>query len=355
MKIIFVINEPIQEASGGYKMVYTYANELAANGDCVTIYYHCRQSVLLSNYKLPLKVKLLIARYLAFIGPRWFELSKKVNRKVVVDICDESIADADVVVATAADTAKDVYALANRKGKKVYFIQGYEEWILTHNELVETYQYSMTKITVSNWLKRLIENSCDDDVYCVLNGINKDVFHIKIRPEDRKNKNISMLYHNLESKGSLEGINVIKRLKKVYPDLSAHLFGVVDAPSNLPEWITYTHNASQNELCDIYNNAMIYLAPSWNEGFGLTGAESMMAGCVLVSTDTDGTKEYASDKTAVLVDIHDTDEMFNKCCYLFDNDEERVELAKRGSAVVTELLDYDKAVKSFIEIIHSMQ
>lgn len=348
MKVSFVINEPIQSASGGYKVVYTYANEMARKGIDVTIYYHCRKNVLLSNYKLPMGIKLMIARWLSATGPRWFKLDKKVGRKIITNICNSQIENADIVVATAADTAKDVYALDQKKGKKLYFIQGYEDWVMPIDELVATYKYDMRKIVVSRWLKKLIEGYCNENVDCVLNGIDRRVFYIKTKPEERKNKSICMLYHDLESKGSKEGLEVIYKLKEKYPDLEAHLFGVVDQPSDLPNWISYTHNASQEQLCDIYNKSMIYLSPSWNEGFGLTGAESMMCGCVLVSTETDGAKEYANANTAVLVAIHDIEEMYNRCCQLFDEPEMRYQMANRGAKEVSELLDYDKAVDLFI-------
>lgn len=353
MKVSFVINEPIQSASGGYKVVYTYANEMAQKGIDVKIYYHCRKGVLLSNYKLPMGIKLMIAYGLALAGPRWFKLDKKVGRRIVTNICNNQIEDADIVIATAADTAKDVYALSEKKGKKIYFIQGYEEWVMPVDELVATYKYDMRKIVVSYWLKKFVEGYCNEKVDCVLNGIDRRVFYIKIRPEERKKRSICMLYHDLESKGSKEGLEVIYRLKEKYPDLEAHLFGVVNQPSDLPNWISYTHNASQEQLCNIYNESMICLSPSWNEGFGLTGAEAMMCGCALVSTETDGVKEYASINTAMLIKVHDTREMYTKCCKLFDNAEVRSKMANRGARKVSDLLSYNKAVEMFINIINN--
>lgn len=354
MKVSFVINEPIQSASGGYKVVYTYANEMARKGIEVKIYYHCRKDVLLSNYKLPIGIKLMIARGLSAIGPKWFELDKKVGRKIITNICNNQIEDADIIIATAADAAKDVYALDKRKGKKLYFIQGYEDWVMPVDELIATYKYDMRKIVVSRWLKKLVESYCGENVDCVLNGINRRVFYVKKSPEERKNKSICMLYHDLESKGSKEGLEVIYRLKEKYPDLEAHLFGVVDQPSDFPSWISYTHNASQEQLCNIYNESMIYLCPSWNEGFGLTGAESMMCGCALVSTATDGAKEYATDDTAFLCAVHDIDKMFQDCCLLFDDNKLRSGIANKGVVKVTNLLDYNNAVNSFISILENV-
>lgn len=353
MKVSFVINEPIRNPSGGYKVVYTYANEMARQGYDVTIYYHCRDDVLFSNYSLPMNAKLLIARCLAQKGPKWFSLDKIVKRKVVTQICDQQLDDADIVIATAADTADDVFNLGKTKGRKFYFIQGYEDWVMSKEELIQTYQRNMRKITVSHWLQKLVENYCSDTVECVLNGIDSGIFYIQVSPQIRKKNSICMLYHNLESKGSKEGMDVIYRLKERYPDLTANIFGVVPRPSYFPDWVAYTRNANQEQLHSIYNNSAVYLSPSWNEGFGLTGAEAMMSGCALISTATDGAKEYTTSDNAILVDIHDTESMYTYCCELFDNSKLRCQLAERGAREVASLLNYHSAVEKFIGILEN--
>ncbi len=351
MKVSFIINEPIQSASGGYKMVYIYANELVRRGIDVYIYYHCRKKVLFSNYKLPFYLKIIIANFIAYRGPKWFNLEKLVKRKIITKIDDIHIDKSDIIIATAADTAKDVYYLSEEKGEKYYFIQGYETWLMSREQLIDTYKLPMKKITVSKWLKKEVEKSSNDSVEVVLNGIDHNIFKIKIKPEKRKNKSICMLYHNLESKGSDEGLEVIFKLKERYKELEVNLFGVVDKPEDLPDWIMYTRNASPLELSDIYNRSMIYLFPSWNEGFGLTGAEAMMSGCALVSTETLGVKEYANETTARFVEIHDVDDMFKQCCQLFENKEQRCVMANKGAYSVSQLLDYNKAIEKFCKLV----
>lgn len=353
MNISFIINEPIQNASGGYKVVYIYANELVKNGDNVSIYYRCRKEVLFSNYKFPFVIKLLIANFFTIKGPKWFKLNKKVKKHIICSIDNERVKNGDVVIATASDTAKDVNYLDSKKGKKYYLIQGYENWMMSEQELFETYSFDMTKITVSNWLKeKIMPYDTNNKLYCVLNGIRNDEFYI-VNPIDNRNNNcISMLYHDLESKGTKEGMEVIYKLKEKYPELKVCLFGVVDKPSNLPEWITYTHNATVKELNKIYNESSIYLCPSWNEGFGLTAAEAMMCGCALVSTQTKGIQEYATKENSCLVEIHDKENMYNYCSYLIDNPNERIKMAEKGSAEVTKKLNYKKSVDEFIKLLH---
>lgn len=352
MKISFVINEPINRASGGYKTVYMYANVLAENGDDVTVFYRCKKEVLFSNYKMPFPIKLFIAKVCARRGPKWYSLNKKVQRKIVTDITDDAISDGDVVIATAADTADAVMKLSDAKGQKFYFIQGYEKWVMSEEQLKQTYAHDMNKIVVAKWLKELVEKYSEKKAVYIPNGINQDVFCIRKPVEERNPHQIAMMYHDLESKGSLDGIKVLLNLKKRYPDLEAHLFGIVAKPADLPEWVMYTYCAGENELVSIYNNASVYLCPSWEEGFGLTGAEAMLCGCALVSTSTQGVLEYADHTTALLVEPHDTDSLEKACIKLFDDSCFRIQLAKNGNSYVSEVLDLQKSTMLFLKSIY---
>ena len=353
MKVIFVINEPIQKASGGYKMVYIYANELARKNNDVTIIYHCRRDKLLSNYKFPFPFKFLIAKFLAYRGPNWFDLEKMVHRKVVKEITNKTIPDCDVILATAADTAEDVNSLSQSKGRKYYFIQGYENWVLPEKKLIETYQFPMKKIVVAKWLKKTVESfTKGQEVECVLNGIDDNIFKIFEPIEQRIPASICMLYHDLEQKGSKEGLMVINKLKKIIPDLKVHLFGIVPRPVDLPSWINYTYRANAQEVVKIYNASSIYLCPSWNEGCSLTGAESMMCGCALVSTKIKGIQEYADDTNSILVDVHDIEAMYSASINLIRCNEERIRIAQKGFQQIKELLNYKRCIQQFIELLY---
>lgn len=50
------------------------------------------------------------------------------------------------------------------------------------------------------------------------------------------------------------------------------------------------------------NHARVFLCTSRQEGFGLTGLESIFCGCVLVTTDCRGIREYASQRMHICVE-----------------------------------------------------
>ncbi|WP_343338821.1 hypothetical protein TPELB_10200 [Terrisporobacter petrolearius] len=353
MKVTFVINEPIRRASGGYKVVYEYANAFDNIGSKVQIVYRCKKDVLFSNYDIPWIIKMLLAKITAYKGPNWFNLNRTIKRKVVRDINDNTINNADVVIATAVDTAEKVNKLSESKGKKIYLIQGYETWVYPEEKVHETYSYDMTNIVVARWLKEKVDRYSNNNSICIPNGVNKDIYKVVNSIENRNRYSISMMYHNLESKGSSDGLKVLVNLKKKYPHLKAYLFGIPSKPIDLPEWIDYTCCATQDEVVDIYNKSSIYLCTSWSEGFGLTGAEAMMCGCALVSTETFGVKEYANKKTARLTLIRDVESLTKSCIDLMENNDARIQMSKLGQKQVTDLLNMERAKNKFIEVVSS--
>lgn len=78
-----------------------------------------------------------------------------VKRKAIWCIENSEIRDGDIIIATLVSTAKAVTSLNSEKGKKFYFIQGFENWYMSNDELYETYDLGMSNIVVSNWLKRI--------------------------------------------------------------------------------------------------------------------------------------------------------------------------------------------------------
>lgn len=353
MKITFIINEPIRRASGGYKVVYEYANALHMRGNKVEIVYRCKRGVLFSNYNFPWVIKIFLAKCIAALGPNWFKLKRGIRRRIVLDINDNTINNSDVLIATAVDTAKKVNNLSNSKGKKVYFIQGYETWVYPKEKVHETYSYDMTKVVVAKWLKELVDNYSDNQSYYIPNGVDKEIYKVIVPIESRDRYSISMMYHNLENKGSADGIKVLMDLKKRYPYLKVNMFGIPEKPKDLPEWIEYTCCASQEEVVEIYNKSAIFLCSSWSEGFGLTGAEAMMCGCALVSTETLGVKEYTDEISAKLAPIRDIDSLIKLCVNLIENDEQRISMAKIGQQKVAEKLNVNNSYMLFCNLLNN--
>ncbi len=337
MKITFCIHGCATKPIGGHKILYELANRLVRNGHCVTIVFTSQDN--LRQLHLPMKCRVLICRILTFfcILPPWFKFDKKINKKTVSSFDSHNFPDSDIVVATSNNTAEPIFLLPKSKGRKVYFIQGYEKWNMSEQQLLLTYKMGMKNITISKWLQKVVQEYDIGQTEYVSNAIDTDVFKVLSAIKERKQHIVGLLYHEDINKGLKYSIKALDIVKKRFPDLKVLVFGTPNRPENLPEWYLYNRKVKPKELCKIYNECSVFLCASIEEGFGLTGAESMACGCALVSTNYLGVLEYAIDKkNALLSNIGDSQSLADNIMNLFLDDELRVKIAEEGCKTISE-------------------
>lgn len=211
----------------------------------------------------------------------------------------------------------------------------------------------MKNIVIAKWLQKIVKDAGADSVL-IPNGIDFNVFDVDIPISQRRKPVISMLYHKDEHKGAKYGIEALNRLKELYPDLQAILFGTPARPNNLPDWIQYVQNATQNQLRKIYNQSLIYLCPSIKEGFGLTGAEAMACGAAYVASDYGGVHEYTkAGKNVLLSKPRDVEGLVRNVADLLNHENKRIMLAENGRADI-KILDLNRSVERFEYVIQQL-
>ena len=106
------------------------------------------------------------------------------------------------------------------------------------------------------------------------------------------------------------------------PALEVVFFGAMPPEHELPDWIDYRLDPSQDELFDgIYNTSSIFLCTSEVEGFGLTSIEAMAGGAALITTDNGGSHDYAfHDRTTLVEPSPDADALAEHVVDLLHND-----------------------------------
>lgn len=299
MKISIVSFTSFRSVGGGMKVIYEYSNYLAEKGHDVTLYYMGNQ--ILSNYRIPEFIRRILVRAIIFYRPRWFKLNKKIKKIAIFEMKNENIRNADVIMATDVRTAFPVSKLELSKGKKFYFIQGFENWQLPDSEVINTYKLNMKNLTVSNWLSEIINGVSNEPAIIIPNSVDTAIFRIEIPPTERQTHTIAFHYRSEEFKGSKYGFEAFEILYKKYPDLKVNIVGIENEPPNLPNYCTYYRNVNSQQISVINNNSSVFVCTSIEEGFGLPGLEGMACGCVLVSTDFYGVREYAENgKNALL-------------------------------------------------------
>ncbi|WP_178390121.1 glycosyltransferase family 4 protein [Faecalibaculum rodentium] len=324
-KINFILYDCPKSPNGGTKVIYEYAQYLARKAYDVCIYYNWAYS----RYKLPLRIRKAIINAVVNYWPTWFDLDKSIKRKNVYEIKDNEIRDADIVIATDIRTAIPVSGLDNQKGKKFYFIQGYENWDHSDNYVNSTYALGMQNIVVAKWLKEIADRYSNTPAVLISNSINLDVFY----PQniERSLHTVTFHYRSDSFKGCKYAIEAIQSLKLIYEDLGVIVVGREVRPKELPSFFMYKQNASPEEVAKINNLSTVFICSSIVEGFGLPGLEAMACGSVLVSTSYEGVLEYAEDGVnALLSPVKDTESLKNNVIKVFEDEELRNKLQSNG-------------------------
>lgn len=347
MKLYFVLPKVSRYPVGGYKMVYEYANRLLNKG--YEIYIIFINVNLLYKYHFPESIRTRLSKLLTKIEPRWFPLDKRIKKISVDNINEELKIDSqDYLIATAVETYTYI---KNKNAKKAYFIQGFENWNINESELYESYSNDIKKIVISSWLKEVVDKHSFKESTLVRNPIDYNTYKIKIPFNDRVPHSIALLYNEHPVKGFIFARDVIYELKKKYPNLIVNMFGRKTYEGKLPSWIKYTVNASQSQTIDIYNKSRVFLCSSIEDGFGLTGLEAMSCGCVLISTEFLGVKEYAiNGYNALLSPVKNVKGLVDNVVKVFEDTMLSEVLSYNARKTATEF-SWEKAVDDFERVI----
>lgn len=334
MRITFVMPGYCSKPTGGAKVVYQYANNLVIRDHNVSIVHPLYMKNVKRTFRGIIKDILSPILTRIRIKRKWVEIDPRVKMLYVRELKPSNIPDADVVLATAWETAEYVIQYPASKGRKYYLIQHYEIWSGLKERVDATWRMPFKKIVIAQWLynKGVQLGASKDELFYVPNGIDHKIFRI-IKPIEARSKRIGMMYYDVEWKGSKDGITALEMLHDDNPGFSAVIFGRTKRPAFIPDWIEYRFLPSTSELVEgIYNECSIYISPSWAEGSPAPPAEAMACGCALAATDCSGIDECAEDGvTALLSPIKDPVAMSRNLKRLLNDDELRIRIAKNGS------------------------
>ena len=335
--VSFLLPSPGTRPSGGYKVVYEYANRLAADGYTVNIVYagslfFARKS---TYFKATNCFRYVQSQLSGFSCRKWFPLDQRVRERLSLSLNFRHVPRSDVYIATSPYTAMYVNDYPVDSTRKFYFIQDYENWGNVTDEILRaTYHYDMRKIVISTWLQKIMER---EEVSCCLipNGFDFDYFRLETPIAEKDKYRITMLYHDMERKGCRYGFEALAIVKEKYPSLRVNLFGTSPRPKNLPEWYDYYQCPDRRTHNRIYNESALFLGTSVVEGWGLTVGEAMICGQAVVCTDNAGYRETVVDEqTALLAPVRDSEGLARNMIRLIDDDELRRQIAKNGNEAI---------------------
>lgn len=344
MRVTFVLPGAGDLPVGGFKVVYEYANRLTEQGYTVSVVHTAqpdREAGLTTRLKKGVR---FVQRTLdKSYRPGWFALHPDVRLSWRMTPAAGGVPDGDAVVATSWETAEWAADYPASKGRGFYLIQHYETWSGPPGRVDATFTSELRNLAIARWLQKVVRERGADAAY-IPNGLDMAAFGLDVPLEERA-PHAMMLYHYADWKGSADGLAALQKVKTHLPELTATLFGTPAAPADLPKWIRYEQKPPPTRLRQRYNEAAVFLATSWTEGWGLPGCEALLCGCALAATDVGGHREYAlPGETALLSPPRDPEALARNVLELLQNVPLRYKLAEQGHAYVRRF-SWERAVE----------
>lgn len=342
--------------SGGVKVILEQANRLASKGFEVHLVYPIYTLVRCPSARNIIGV---LKRFLLNFILRdykcntWFKLDESVQQHRTISLKYKYMPKTSYYCATSLETAYYLNDYNIGSNRKIYYIQGFENWNLPETYTLRSYCFNMKKIVITTYLKeKVIEQGSDATL--INNGFDFEEFGIDSLIEKRNPHIAIMMYSSANQiKRCSDSISAFERVKQKVPDLKVLVFGVPRRPANLPNWFVYYQSPSRTQLRKLYNEAAVFVAASATEGMALPPAEAMICGCAVCCTDIPGFSVYAiNDETALMSPVYDIETLASNIITLMEDNELRYILAKKGNEMIHRFT-WEKAASLFEEVILS--
>ncbi len=264
--------------SGGVYVIEQFARHLAARGHHVC-----------------LAVRQRPARAMPGVDVRWAER-----------LHDQTLPPADVLL-YPADTpdAALLAELSPRAGRQVLFFQGYGT---PGSPVVEANLAAAGEaLAIARWLHDLALARGIPCTY-VPQGLDRNVF-APGPPQAERPARLTVMAHHLDWKGLGDALAALALVRQQRPDVHVTFFGAQplaggaerDGLGGLDGLGDYLASPSRPQVAELLRASAVHIVSSWEEGFGLTGAEAIACGAALATTDTKGSRDYAIHHHTALV------------------------------------------------------
>lgn len=362
-RISFVMPMAAAIPIGGFKVLYEYANGLAArNWQCSVI---CPYAPVWEPMPSPSREPFKYLRRRAGHAWRtlhgrhrpdsWFRADPRVEFRCLFTLRQRGIPNADFIVASDRVTAKFVSTCPSRAGKKAYLVQAYEQYMAgpdrVRREMEESFLFPWDALMgISPAAVDLIRQRAGKSAKLIPNGIDHNKYYLVNPIESPGRRLLGFPWREEEFKGTGDAVAALEAIPGMRSG-QVWTFGRAPRPPGVPEWITYHHLPTDDRLRELYNGTKIFLVPSRFEGWGLPGSEAMACGAALVSVDNGGVRAYArSEVSAVLVPPGSADALASAVRRMLGDDELRRRIARAGNSDIRSFT-WSRAVDTFESVL----
>ena len=337
--------------SGGNRALFEYANRLGAVG------HKINWIVIAKNFK-PYRFDKKLKSWFKGVNTVKAETIDWMDNKIPIQILPNNdskyIPEADILVATAWQTAEFAAKLSPAKGEKFYFIQHEESlWTRDKEKAERTYRFPSHKIVISTWLKKIMREKYQQEAKVLVTPVDKDLFFCKKKKWNSPCR-VCLLHHDYDWKGYPDGIAAIKKVRSENRKVDLVVFGekVKDPRPLFDEAgfeFEYHYRPTGERLREIYSSCDIYLCPSWYEGLGMPAMEAMACRCALITTDTGGSWDYAIDReTALVSPPKNIGRLTKNLVAVLDEERLMKQLSENGYRKIQEF-DWENAYQQLLE------
>lgn len=350
MKITFIASS--LWLSGGARVVVEFANRLSRRGHQLTIVIPKGAISEDLSRDLDVSVKIIEAKI-----PLTKQMSVVDKIRLVLSMIQE-VPKGDVIVATHTPTTVVSLAAGHllRRGIPVWLYQDYpgmfsdrpiEGWLL-RNAL----RWHKAALVISMYLARELNSFCQGKCYLVSEGLSNTECLYPL-PDDRKgelNREKKSIFYLGDFRPRKGLSDFLEAMDLVYQqNQNIELWIAVKEPGEIKTMLPfrYIHRPTVMQLADLYRTCNLFVSASWSEGFGLPPLEAMACGAPVVTTNSGGVLEYASDgENCLLVPPRDPRAMAEAILRVMNNPSLEAQLRRQGPKTASKF-NWEKATDRF--------
>jgi glycosyltransferase involved in cell wall biosynthesis len=219
-----------------------------------------------------------------------------------------------------------LFDLPADRGRPVMLFQGYGT---PGSPVVEAnLSVAASAVAVAHWL---VDVALGHGAPCahVPEGLDREVF-APGPPACERPPRVSLMTHRLDWKGLTDALEALALVRAARSDVEIALFGT-ERVNGVEGVGSFLDSPSRPEVAAMLRSSSVHVVASWEEGFGLTGAEAIACGAALATTDTKGSRDYALDgQTALVSAPRDPRALARNVLTLLDDADLRARLVSTG-------------------------
>jgi len=185
-----------------------------------------------------------------------------------------------------------------------------------------------------------------EKISTVGNGVDEKFFYPKGKKSESNNKYILYVGHIDREKGLFDLVESGRYICKERSDISFYLAGKGRDYNKLRQKIRvaglqdkfkFLGQVGKEDLVKLYQNAALFVFPSYHEGLSTVLLEAMSCGLPIITTDVRGNRDLISDgQNGILVPPRDPKRLAKAISLLLSDEQLRIKYGKNGRKIVEE-------------------